>query len=125
MVAMSVALPSTRCPTVTRPTRMCAIVGNDDGRSMAWSCSTEREGLDERDELVHRHAAIDGDALDSRRLQPPDQRPHGVRLRHRHVVDDDFVGHQADDDRRLELCRSCSAVASDSRLRAMIGWPLE
>ena len=49
-----------------------------------------------------RDAAIDGDALDAALLQPPDERPERVGLRHRHVVDDDLVADEADDDRRLE-----------------------
>ena len=84
-----------------------------------------RDGVDERRELVDGDAALDRDALEPALLQPADQRAERVRLRDRHVVDDDFVADQADDDRRLERVQQLDrGRRAPSRLRAMIGWPV-
>ncbi len=124
IVAMSVRLPSTRCSTVTRPTRMCGIAGNDSAAVAVGdvACVDRRDRVDEGRDLLDGDAAVDGDALDAALLQPADERAERVGLGHRHVVDDDLVADQADDDRRLQAVQQLQRrrqrleVAGDDRM---------
>ncbi len=61
-----------------------------------------RDCLDEARHLVCGHAAVEGDPLDAALLQPPGERPHRLAFCNRHVVDDDLIADEADDDRWRE-----------------------
>src|SRR5881409_2057271 len=97
---MSVRLLSTRCSTVTRPTRMWAIAGK--ASAVAVSRVDRGDRADEGRDLAGRDAPVDGDPVDAALLQAPHERAERVRPGHRHVVDDHFLADQADDDRGLQ-----------------------
>ena len=96
-VAMSPTLASVCSSTCRRPTRMCGSRGQ---RRRLVARVGSRHGLDEPDDLVALHAAVDDDALDAGLLQPPHQLAHRRRRRaDRHVADDEVVADDADRDR--------------------------
>ena len=126
---MSARLPSTRCSMVTRPTRMWANSGNAVGASLVAPRFERRHRVEEGADFLARDAPVDGNALDAALLQPVDQRSDGIRLGHRHVVDDDFVADDADDHRRIEAVQQLDGggkrldVARDDRMARRIELP--